>query len=120
MNAMDIKKISVIGLGLMGTPIAALLIKAGYRVSGFDIVRKQISDLMAQGLRAVNSPKEAAKGADLIILSLPNWMAVLEAVEGKGGVLEGARRGQIVVDTSTSPPWESKALSKKLTKKGIE
>jgi 3-hydroxyisobutyrate dehydrogenase-like beta-hydroxyacid dehydrogenase len=117
---MDIKKISVIGLGLMGTPIAALLIKAGYRVSGFDIVRKQISDLMAQGLRAVNSPKEAAKGADLIILSLPNWKAVLEAVEGKGGVLEGARRGQIVVDTSTSPPWESKALGKRLAKKGIE
>ena len=117
---MEIKKISVIGLGLMGTPIATLLMKAGYQVTGFDIVKKQMSNLVSLGLRAVNSPKEAAEGADLIILSLPNWKAVLEAVEGKEGVMEGVRRGQIVVDTSTSPPWESKALGERLAKKGIE
>jgi len=117
---MDIRKISVIGLGLMGTPIAALLMKAGYEVTGFDIIKKQMVNLVSLGLRAVKSPKTAATGADLIILSLPNWMAVLEAVEGKEGVLEGARRGQIVVDTSTSPPWESKALGGRLAKKGIE
>ena len=117
---MDIKRISVIGLGLMGTPIAALLMKAGYQVTGFDIVKKRTSDLLPLGLRAVNSPGEAAKGADLILLSLPNWKAVLEAVEGKGGVLESARRGQIVADTSTSPPWESRALGERLAKKGVE
>jgi 3-hydroxyisobutyrate dehydrogenase len=114
------KKISVIGLGLMGTPIATLLMKAGYRVTGFDIVRKQMTDLAPLGLRALNSPQEAAKGADLILLSLPNWDAVLEAVEGKKGVVEGAQKGQIVVDTSTSPPWESKALGERLAKKGID
>ena len=117
---MEIKKVSVIGLGLMGTPIATLLMKAGYQVTGFDIVNKQMSNLVSLGLRAVNSPKEAAEGADFIILSLPNWKAVLEAVEGKEGVMEGARRRQIVVDTSTSPPWESKALGERLAKKGIE
>ena len=117
---MEIKKISVIGLGLMGTPIATLLMKAGYRVTGFDIVKKQMSDLLPLGLRAVNSPKEAAKGADLILLSLPTWNAVLEAVEGKGGVIHGMQKGQIVVDTSTSPPWESKALGARLAKKGID
>jgi len=116
----EIKKVSVIGLGLMGTPIATLLMKAGYQVTGFDIVNKQMSNLVSLGLRAVNSPKEAAEGADFIILSLPNWKAVLEAVEGKEGVMEGARRRQIVVDTSTSPPWESKALGERLAKKGIE
>jgi 3-hydroxyisobutyrate dehydrogenase-like beta-hydroxyacid dehydrogenase len=114
------KKISVIGLGLMGTPIATLLMKAGYRVTGFDIVKKQIFDLVPLGLRAVNSSKAAAFGADLILLSLPNWKAVLEAVEGKDGVMAGVRKGQIVVDTSTSPPWESKALGKRLARKGIE
>jgi 3-hydroxyisobutyrate dehydrogenase-like beta-hydroxyacid dehydrogenase len=116
----DIRKISVIGLGLMGTPIAGLLLKAEYRVTGFDVVRKQMSALAPLGLRAANSPKEAARGADLVILSLPNWKAVLEAVEGKGGVLEGARKGQIVADTSTSPPWESRALGERLAKKGVE
>jgi 2-hydroxymethylglutarate dehydrogenase len=116
----DIKKISVIGLGLMGTPIAVLLRKAGYLVTGFDIVKKRMSELSHLGLGAVKSPREAAKGANLILLSLPNWKAVLEAVEGKGGVLESARRGQIVADTSTSPPWESRALGERLAKKGVE
>jgi 3-hydroxyisobutyrate dehydrogenase-like beta-hydroxyacid dehydrogenase len=119
-KAVEMKKISVIGLGLMGTPIATLLIKAGYRVTGFDIVKKQMSDLLPLGLRAVNSPKEAAKGADLILLSLPTWNAVLEAVEGKEGVIHGMQKGAIVVDTSTSPPWESKALGARLAKKGID
>ena len=114
------KNISVIGLGLMGTPIATLLMKAGYRVTGFDIVRKQMIDLVPLGLKALNSPQEAAKGADLILLSLPNWDAVLEAVEGKKGVVEGVQKGQIVADTSTSPPWESRALGKRLAKKGVE
>ncbi len=117
---MNIKKISVIGLGLMGTPIATLLMKAGYQVTGFDIIKKQMSYLVPLGLRTVKSPKEAAKGADLIMLSLPTWNAVLEVVEGKDGVLKGAQGGQIVLDTSTSPPWESKALGARLAKKGID
>lgn len=117
---MEIKRVSVIGLGLMGTPIATLLMKAGYKVTGFDIIRKQMFDLVPLGLRAVNSPKETARGADLIMLSLPTWIAVLAAVEGKDGVVAGAHKGQIVVDTSTSPPWESRTLGERLAKKGIE
>ena len=116
----QIRRVSVIGLGLMGTPIATLLMRAGYQVTGFDIIKKQMSNLVPLGLRAVKSPKEATKDADLVMLSLPNWDAVLDVVEGKDGVLQGVRRGQIVLDTSTSPPWESKALGKKLTRKGIE
>jgi 3-hydroxyisobutyrate dehydrogenase-like beta-hydroxyacid dehydrogenase len=117
---MEIKNISVIGLGLMGTPISTFLLKAGYHVKGFDVIKKQISDLIPLGLKPARSPKEAVKGADLVILSLPNWNAVLEAVEGKEGVVSGARRGLIVLDTSTSPPWQSKALGERLARKGIE
>jgi 3-hydroxyisobutyrate dehydrogenase-like beta-hydroxyacid dehydrogenase len=116
----EINKVSVIGLGLMGTPIATLLMKAGYQVTGFDVIKKQMSNLVSLGLRAAKSPKEAARGADLILLSLPSWNAVLKAVEGKGGAMEGVRKGQIVVDTSTSPPWESKALGERMAKKGVE
>lgn len=116
---MQIKNISVIGLGLMGTPISTFLLKAGYRVRGFDVVKKQISNLVPLGLKPARSPKEAAQGADLVILSLPNWNAVLEAVEGKQGLISEARRGLIVLDTSTSPPLKSKALGEKLARIGI-
>ena len=117
---MVISKISVIGLGLMGTPIATLLMKAGYQVTGFDIIKKQMSNLIPLGLRAVRSPKEATQGADLIMLSLPKWDAVVQVVEGKDGIMKSVRQGQIVMDTGTSPPWESKAMGEKLAKKGVE
>ncbi len=115
-----IKTISVIGLGLMGTPIATLLMKAGYPVKGFDILKEQLANLVPLGLKTANSPKEAARGADLVLLSLPNWNAVIQAVEGKDGVAAGSRKGLIVLDTSTSPPWESRAMGERLTKRGIE
>jgi 2-hydroxymethylglutarate dehydrogenase len=117
---MEIKNISVIGLGLMGTPISTSLLKAGYHVKGFDVIRKQMSALVPFGLKPATSPKKAVKGADLVILSLPNWNAVLEVVEGKQGFVSSAPSGLIVLDTSTSPPWESKALGEKLARKGIE
>jgi 3-hydroxyisobutyrate dehydrogenase-like beta-hydroxyacid dehydrogenase len=120
MATTEIKNISVIGLGLMGAPISTLLMKAGYEVTGFDIIKKQMSNLVPLGLKPARSAKEAARGADLIILSLPHWNAVREAVEGKDGILAGVRKGQIVIDTSTSPPWESKAMGERLAKKGIE
>ncbi len=117
---MGIRKIAVIGLGLMGAPIASLLMKAGFQVRGFDIIKKQVTSLVRLGLEPARSTKEAVTGVDLIILSLPNWKAVQDTVEGKGGILSGARKGQIIMDTSTSPPWESKALGRTLATKGVE
>ena len=117
---MSMKNISVIGLGLMGTPIVTLLIKAGYSVTGFDIEEKQMSNLVVLGMKPAASPKEASKGADLILLSLPNWAIVQEVVEGKEGIREGTRQGQIIIDTSTVPPWETAAMAERLIPKGID
>jgi 2-hydroxymethylglutarate dehydrogenase len=101
---LNIDKIAVIGLGSMGTPIATLLLKAGYAVTGYDVVEKQMSDLVPLGMKPANSPKDAATGADIVMLSLANWAILREAVEGKDGVLEGVHSGQIILDMSTSPP----------------
>jgi 3-hydroxyisobutyrate dehydrogenase-like beta-hydroxyacid dehydrogenase len=117
---MSMKNISVIGLGLMGTPIVTLLIKAGYSVTGYDIAEKQMSNLVPLGMKPTTSPKEASKGADLILLSLPNWPIIREVVEGKEGVAEGARQGQVIIDTSTVPPWETAAMAERLAPKGID
>lgn len=117
---MEIKRIAVIGLGLMGTPIATRLLKVGYEVMGYDILKKQITSLVPLGLKPVKSPKEAAEKSDLVLLSLPTWKAVLEVVEGENGIIKGAQQGKIVADTSTSPPWESRLLGLRLAKKRID
>jgi 2-hydroxymethylglutarate dehydrogenase len=117
---MEINKIAVIGLGMMGTPITSLLLKAGYAVRGYDVVEKQMKDLVPQGMAPSVSPKDAATGADLVILSLANWAILREAVEGKNGVLEGAHEGQIVLDMSTSPPGESIVMAETMAAHGVE
>jgi 2-hydroxymethylglutarate dehydrogenase len=114
------KSIAVIGLGLMGTPIATRLMKAGYIVTGYDIVEEQIKKLTQIGLVPASSPSDAAGKAEIVILSLPNWNIVRETVEGNSGILSNPKRGQIVLDMSTSPPVESRAMAQKLEKYGIE
>jgi 2-hydroxymethylglutarate dehydrogenase len=114
------KQIAVIGLGLMGTPISLRLMEAGYAVRGFDIVQAKVTALVRRGLKRARSPQEAARGADLVILSLPSWKAVLDAVEGKSGIVGASHRGQIIIDASTSPPWESRILGQRLSRRGIE
>jgi len=102
---MTIKNIAVIGLGAMGNPLATRLMKAGYTVAGYDIVEEKISSLIPLGLKPAKSPQEAAAGVELILLSLRTWDIVREVMEGKNGVLAGARKGQIIMDTSTVEPW---------------
>jgi 2-hydroxymethylglutarate dehydrogenase len=116
----SIKKIAVIGLGLMGTPLATLLLKAGYEVTGFDIVEKLMADLTPLGMKPAKSPKDASVEADLILLSLPNWDTVRDAVEGRDGVLEGAEKGKIIIDMGTSPPGKSAAMAEVMAKRGID
>jgi 3-hydroxyisobutyrate dehydrogenase-like beta-hydroxyacid dehydrogenase len=79
-----------------------------------------MSNLVVLGMKPAASPKEASKGADLILLSLPNWAIVQEVVEGKEGIREGTRQGQIIIDTSTVPPWETAAMAERLIPKGID
>ena len=117
---MAIQNISVIGLGSMGAPMATFLLKAGYRLKGFDILKRRMSDLVPFGLKPVSSARAAATGAELIILSLPNWNAVQEVVQGKEGILPVLKRGQILVDTTTVPPWETAAMGKRLATRGVE
>ena len=116
---MAIKRISVIGLGEMGTPISGFLLKAGYEVKGYDLRPKRMTDLIAGGLTPANSPKDAAAGSELVILSLPNWAVVQQVVEGRDGILEAAEKGQIIIDCTTVPPHETKAMADRLSEKGI-
>jgi 3-hydroxyisobutyrate dehydrogenase-like beta-hydroxyacid dehydrogenase len=116
---MAIRSIAVIGLGGMGTPIAGFLLKAGYDVKGYDTREKQMSALIPLGLKPASSPKNAAAGVDMVLLSLPNWDIVQEVVEGKEGILEAAHQTQIIIDCTTVPPHKTKMMAEKLAGKGI-
>jgi 3-hydroxyisobutyrate dehydrogenase len=93
--------IGFIGLGNMGTPMAANLVKAGHQVTGFDLVPAAVRALTAAGGRAAASVAEAIAAAEIVITMLPAGPQVREVYLGNGGVLGRAKKGALLIDTST-------------------
>jgi 3-hydroxyisobutyrate dehydrogenase-like beta-hydroxyacid dehydrogenase len=82
-------RIGFVGLGTMGLATAKSLIKAGHTVVGFDPAASTMTAHRSNGGQSVDSPAEAAKGADFVITMLPNGGIVRHAIFDVGGVIEG-------------------------------
>jgi 3-hydroxyisobutyrate dehydrogenase len=93
--------IGFIGLGNMGAPMAANLVKAGHQVSGFDIVAGRAEALAAKGGRAAATAVEAAAAGEIVITMLPAGPDVRSVYLGDGGVLAHAREDALLIDCST-------------------
>ena len=101
----------MIGLGIMGSAMSGNLLKAGYRVIGYDVIAARRRDHVRAGGRAARSAREVANAAGVVICSLPSAAALLAVAEElcsrrpEGLRLPaGARRGRrIVIETSTLP-----------------
>jgi 3-hydroxyisobutyrate dehydrogenase len=91
-----------IGVGNMGNPMAANLVKAGYDVTVFDVSRAKADNLIALGASWANSLAEGAAHADVVMASLPGPAQVRDVMLGDQGVLAHVRAGTTVIDTSTS------------------
>ena len=92
-------KISVIGLGNMGLPMAGNLVKKGHEVAGFDIVAENMGRAAARGVTGRKSAEDAATGVDVVVTMLPAGKHVLD-VYGSG-MLKAAKPGTLFVDSST-------------------
>ncbi|HTR14770.1 MAG TPA: 3-hydroxyisobutyrate dehydrogenase [Roseiarcus sp.] len=91
-------KIAFVGLGNMGAPMAANLVKAGHSVAGFDLVATLKETAAAMGVRAAASAREAVADADAIITMLPAGRHVLASWSD---FLPAAHKGALVIDSST-------------------
>jgi 3-hydroxyisobutyrate dehydrogenase len=94
-------RIGFIGLGNMGLPMAANLVKAGHEVAGFDLVRSLAGKLTASGGVAAETTAAACRGADAIITMLPASEHVRDVYCAPGGVIDAAGAGALLVDCST-------------------
>src|SRR5438105_1428410 len=93
--------IGFIGLGNMGAPMAAKLVKAGHRVTGFDLVPGAVEALTVKGGDAAASAAEAAAAGDIVITMLPASPQVRSVYLDEDGILASARRGALLIDCST-------------------
>jgi len=98
--------IGFIGLGTMGTPIVLNLLKAGHNVSihSRNMQSHNVQLATAAGAMPVLTPMDLAKGAEVVMMSLPDPKTTEGVVLGERGVLKGASKGMVIVELSTVPP----------------
>ena len=116
---MNGKVVGFIGLGIMGKPMAISLVRAGYEVYGYDLVKEAIEDLKNAGDEGCGSIREVAERSRTIITMLPNSPHVRQAVLGEGGIAQYAAPGTLIVDMSSIAPAASKEIASALSPKGI-
>ena len=117
---MSEKRIGFIGLGAMGAPMAKHLLKAGYRLSVFDLNPQPMTELKAVGAVEAGSAAAAALEADVIITVLPACEEVKAAVLGAKGVLEAAKSGAVLIDMSSIAPHTSRLVAEEAQARGIK
>ncbi|MFJ5610867.1 2-hydroxy-3-oxopropionate reductase [Streptomyces sp. NPDC093221] len=112
-------KVAWIGLGIMGSPMAENLIKAGYDVTGYTLEAAKLERLAANGGTAAGSIAEAVRDADVIVTMVPASPQVEAIAYGEDGILAHARSGALLIDTSSITPQTSVDLAKAAADKGI-
>jgi 3-hydroxyisobutyrate dehydrogenase-like beta-hydroxyacid dehydrogenase len=112
------QSIGFIGIGLMGHGMAKNLLAKGHPLAFLaHRNRKNLDDLLQLGAKEVKSPAEIAAATDVVILCVTGTPQVEANVYG--GLLEGARKGQIVIDCSTSIPESTDRIRADFEKKGV-
>jgi 3-hydroxyisobutyrate dehydrogenase-like beta-hydroxyacid dehydrogenase len=112
--------IGFIGLGHMGGNMAARYLDAGYAVHGTDLNREDAQWLVDQGLRWLDTSREIAEAADVVLTSLPNDDVVESVASGADGILAGLGAGKLWVDLSTVSPRVSRELAARVRDRGAE
>lgn len=113
---MSQQTVGMVGLGIMGSAMSFNLARAGFGVVGFDVLPRRCAEHVRGGGIAARSPREVARRCDVIITSLPSAKALAETVDE---LAASAKRGSIVIETSTLPIPVKEAGRAVLAKRGV-
>jgi len=114
-------QIGFIGIGVMGRPMCLPLLKAGHTVTIFarHPEKPGVQEVLNAGAKLAPSPRAVAIASEMVITMVPNSAQVEELVSGPQGLLEGARKGMIIIDMSTIAPRVSRELAEKAAGHGV-
>ena len=117
---MDKPRIGFIGIGLMGHGIAKNLVTKGFPLTvRVNRNRAPLEDLLAAGAKEVKTNADVAKNSDIVFLCVTGAPQVEEIVNGSDGIAGAARKGLVVIDTSTSEPATTAKMREALAEKGV-
>ena len=114
------ERIGFIGLGIMGTPMAANLVAAGYPLTVHSLNREAVDELAALGASTAATARDVAASSDIVITMLPDSPEVEAVVLGPDGVAAGIAEGALYVDMSSISPAVSRAIAATLAELGVE
>ena len=114
-------RIGFVGLGVMGTPMAGHLARAGHPLTVLDIDHAKANRLATAhaGVRVAATPKEVAENSEVVITMLPSGEYVRDVAIGAAGLIEGFKGGELLIDTSSCEPWLTMQTAKTLADKGV-
>ncbi len=113
------ERIGFIGLGIMGSGMARNLLQAGHPLCVWNRTAARMDALAAAGAEPAASPAAVAAWADIVFICVSDTPDVEAVVLGEHGVIHGARRGSLVIDTSTISPQAARAIAARLAEKGV-
>jgi 3-hydroxyisobutyrate dehydrogenase len=116
---MTVKRVGFIGLGIMGAPMAANLLTAGFEVTVWNRSPSRTAPLVAAGAAQAGSPAEVAAAAEVTISCVTNSGDVEEVALGPGGVIEGAHPNSVYIDCSTIAPDVARKVAEALAQRNI-
>lgn len=111
-------KIAVIGLGNMGQPIARNVLQAGYELTVYNRTKQKTEELASEGAQAVDTPRQAAESADIVITMLSDDDSVSAVTFGEDGLIAGLAENGIHISMSTISVEFSEKLAAAHAKKG--
>ncbi|MFV0887638.1 NAD(P)-dependent oxidoreductase [Metapseudomonas otitidis] len=114
---MSLPRIAFAGIGLMGLPMTRRLLAAGFPLTVWNRTPDKCASLLELGARRADTPAELCAEADILMLCLADTAVVREVVFGPGGVVEGARAGQVLVDFSSLEPAATREMAAELERR---
>ncbi len=117
---MSLPQLGFIGLGIMGRPMCANLLKAGYSLTVWNRSQPGIDEVVGYGARAGATPADVAAQSDVVITMVTDSPDVQRVVLGDDGVIHGARPGSVVIDMTTMSPSVTREIAAALGDRGVE
>ncbi|AET66155.1 beta-hydroxyacid dehydrogenase, 3-hydroxyisobutyrate dehydrogenase [Desulfosporosinus orientis DSM 765] len=105
-------KVGFIGIGAMGKPMAQNILRAGYSLYVNDVNEAALQELVAEGAKKAENPRELAREVDVVITMLPNGAVVEQVLLGEQGIFAGAKPGFTVIDMSSVGPTFTQKMAK--------
>jgi L-threonate 2-dehydrogenase len=112
------RNVAVIGLGSMGYGMARSLLRAGFRVNGYDVRPQVLERFAMEGGTPVASPAEAARGAGIVAIVVVTADQTEATLFGESGVVTTLAKGAVLMTCATVPPLYAEGVGKRLAERG--